>query len=602
MPVCEKEQKKNNTRRTAPWITGLLVISACTIGIWYWYSLYAVPHRLNFVLISVNHEPQKILAGETRVFHPRDRVKILKISTSIPFNLNVRLAAKHIDINMLRDEEMGLFDLLPDREELNHYRFPVWIKYRNENLGHMDWDVRPYVEDWLDKADRIINPDQRLTMLKRAIVLSQGDKQIERRLLDEYKSQKLWKQSALMLEDMAEKNMNRDILMELLDAYTEMHSRDGIISVLKRLVKLNPDDLEFRNSLAEIFEETGKLNAAIEENKELLKRVEKQDSVQYYKQLGYLYSKTGQPKKAIFYYLGAAKLDKKDANLYYNLSYLYEKIDQKDKGYFYLDKAVKLKSGDLESRLKLAQRLMAKGELEKAGKYLAEIVKKKPKSLEALLLLARLMEKKGDKKELKKTYTKIFALEQKNETVIYNLGVLEYEEGNSAAALDYFKKYLKFQPRDAEAHGIIFDIYKKWKNSPLAFKEAKILVKLRPKETSAYHYIFDYLSHRGDYEKIIPVMEQGLRKNPGQINLMEYLVLAYLKTGKEKPAVTQIKKILKIRPKDVGFLLHLAGIQEKLGNSKEALENYKRIIDISPDHEEAEEGYLRLRLKSVQGE
>jgi tetratricopeptide (TPR) repeat protein len=61
-------------------------------------------------------------------------------------------------------------------------------------------------------------------------------------------------------------------------------------------------------------------------------------------------------------------------------------------------------------------------------------------------------------------------------------------------------------------------------------------------------------------------------------------------------------EILKRRPKDIDLLLNLARLREKHGQFEGALDAYKRILEISPDHEEAEEAYLRLRLKGVRGE
>ncbi len=75
-----------------------------------------------------------------------------------------------------------------------------------------------------------------------------------------------------------------------------------------------------------------------------------------------------------------------------------------------------------------------------------------------------------------------------------------------------------------------------------------------------------------------------------------------MKTGKEALAIKQIEAILKARPKDVDLLLHLARLREKQEKYAEALKAYKKIIEISPDHEEAEESYLRLRLKGIRGE
>jgi tetratricopeptide (TPR) repeat protein len=578
-------------------LVSLLVIIIYTGGWLIWSNVVVPSPRFDFVLINVDREPRKILPGETIHLHPNDRVKILKISTNILFNRGVRLVAEGFDVNALRYEEMNLFALLPDRKKFEHYSFEIRIKRRNEDLGFMDWEIRPFAEDWLDKADRTIRSNQRLAVLEDALRHLPEDTRIRRRLLDEFKSQKLWKQAAQMLEDMAGEKPDRNVLIELLDVYTAMKNSSRIISVLKRAIKLDPDDLGLRLRLAEVLEDKGKKDAAVEEYEALLKRSSKGDSIPIYKRLGYLYAEMGQSEKAISFYLKAADLDERDANLYYNLSDLYEKTGKTDQSNLFLGKAVRLKTDDVEGRLKLAQRLIEKGELKDAEKYLSEVQKTKPDSIESLLLMARLVERQGEKQKLKKIYEKILSMDPKNDTVIYNLGALEYEAGNLDESLHYFKKYVKLHPKDTGVHGTIFDIFKKQKNALEAFKQAQILVELDPKDIDAYRYIFDYL--KGDYDEIIRVMEKGLKANPNQKDLIEYLVTAYLKTGRDDLAVKQIEDRLKVEQGNIGLLIHLARLREKMGDPAAALEVYKKIIDLSPGNEEAEDAYLRLRLRGV---
>jgi len=554
------------------------------------------------MLLNINNEPQNILPGETVSFHSSDKVKLIKVSTNILLNLNVRLVSEGFDINALRHEERSLSTLLPDQNIFDHYKFRILIKYRNQNLGYIDWEVQPYAEDWLDKAERTINDDMRIAVLEHGLRLLPEDSSIWRRLLDEYKSQQHWKRAAAMLEEMAGKDPNQEILAELMEVYTAMSSKNKIVSVLSKLVKIDPGDLNLRFQLAEVLEEIGRKKAAIKEYEELAKRVHKKDSRSIYKRLGYLYSKTGKYKNAISCYLKAVKADKKDVNLYYNLSYLYEKTNQREKAHFYLEKAVNLNSKDMESRMELTQRLINKGQLGKAEKYLSEILKKKPSSLKALLLKAQIKEKQGEKQELRKIYEKILSLDKKNETVLYNLGALNYESGDLESSLAYFSKYAKLNPKDVAVHEIIFDIYKRQKNEKMAFKEAKILIKLKPKKLDSYHFVFDYLDGQGDYDEIIRIMEQGIKANPEQTDLREHLLFAYLSAGKEDLAINQMGELLKTRPKDINLLLQMAKLYEKSENFTAALEFYKKIITLSPDNEEAEEAYLRLRLKQVRGE
>ena len=596
-----KNKKRSSFRGPLFWLISLLAFVGLASGWLIWRDRLLEPPRINFILISMNHESLKILSGETVRFHPRDRVKILKISTNIPLGLGVRLTATGFDVNALRYEEMSLVALLPDREMFEHYRYRIQIKHLNRNLGHVDWEIRPYAEDWIDKAERIINSDRRLTMLERARDFLPEDGLVWRRLLDEYKSLERWEESARMIEEVAGKGAEMQILHELLEVYTAMANNDGVISILKRFVELDTDDLEALGRLAEAYEKQGNLKAAIQAHEALLGRMDTGDKLPVFKRLGYVCAEAGKTRKALSYYLKAADLDKTDANLYYNLSYVYKKLHNGAKADFYLDKAVRLKTQDLDGRLELAQSLLNRGELKKTEKYLSTILAKKPESLKALLLMAQLMEKKGERQKLRDIYKRILLLDQKNETVLYNLGSLEYEAGELEESLYHLKTYLGLQPKDAAVHTMVFTIYKSQKKRKEALNEARILAELRPREVSSYHYMFDYLKPQGYYEKIISIMSMGVKANPGEVALREYLVLAYLETGRERLAINQIEEILKVRSKDIDLLLHLARLREKQGELGMALKAYKKVVDLSPGHEEAEEAYLRLKLEGVRG-
>jgi tetratricopeptide (TPR) repeat protein len=600
--LVKKTRTKPPARRKTFWTVFLFAAVAFSAAWGIWYCLYCILPQFNFLLIKKNGQPLKLLKGEVLHLHPRDRLRITEISTNLCFNLGVRLVARGFDANALLYEEMVMVELLPDREIFDSYRFSIMVKQYNHNLGCVDLSVEPDVEDWLEKAARSIHGDQRVAILERALKILPEETRIRDSLIDEYKSLKRWQQAALVLEELAKQDPDQKVLYDLLEVYEAMPKMDKIISVLRRLVDRNPDDLELRLQLASVLEDAKRPKKAIKAYEGLLKRMRKEDRLPVYKTLGYLYTEIGQIRKAISSYLNAVELDKKDVNLYYNLSTLYERIGQKNKADFYLKGAVNLKSEDTENRIRLAERLIKKGERGEAEKYLKEALKKSPDSVEALLLMIQITENKGDKENLKKYYRSLLSLDPKNETIIYNLGVLEYETGDLAKSLPYFEKLAKINPKDAAVRGLLFDVYRKQKKHALAFKEAGQLIELRPQQLDPYLYVFEYLNGRNEYDEMIGFITKGLKHQPKNIELREYLIIAYLKTGKEDLAIEQIKEILRFKPDDIALLLQLAKLQEKQGKFSEAMKTFKKIVDISPGHEEAGEAYLRLRLEVLPGE
>ena len=596
----KRKGKRPRRNRTAFAVTLILVLGAFCFVWWIWPGLYNVSPQFNYILLEKNGERLKLINGESLRLHPQDQLKILSVSTSIIFNAGIRLFANDIDVQALTYDEVKLANLFPKAALFQQHSIRVFIKEKNRDLGYVDLVIEPYVEDWLDKVERTIDPEKRIALLEEARQMAPQDKTIRERLLQEYRSVKRWPQAAKLLEEMVKEKPTEQKLYELYEVYESMKDSDGAVSVLRRLLQKTPDDSELRLRLARTLEKAKKLPEAIGEYEAALGRLDPREKAAVYKTIGFLYTETGDQDKAIASYLKAVELDKKDVNLYYNLATLYEKRGDKEKADEFLARAVALQPEDVESRLSLAESLFNKGRLEEAQTYLDEVIRRKPDSLKALLLLVQIADKKGDKKSLRELYEKIYALAPDNEIVLYNLAVLEYEAGDWAKSLSHFETYLKNHPKDAETLRSLFDLYKREKKEDSAFATARALLSLNPGDLTLYPFVFEYLNARNDSQQMVEIMETGVRSRPESVELREYLVFALLKLGKEEAAAAQLAQLAKLKPKDVNLLLQLAKLQENQGNVKQAMETYKKVLDLSPGHQEAEEAYLRLRLKELQ--
>ena len=592
--MTRTKRKRPRRSRTAFWVIITLLIAAFSVVWWFWPGLHNLSPEFYFLLLEKNGQPLKLLNGEVLHLHPQDRLRLLKISTNITFNIGVRLVASGIDVNALFYETLPVATLLPDRSVLRQREFRIQVKQYNENLGYLDVVVEPYVEDWLERADRTIDPDRKIKILEEGREFAPEDTQIRNRLLEAYKSQKKWSKAATMLEAMAKEKPDETLLADLLDLYEAMGNRDGVISVLERLADLKPKDANVKLRLAIALEEAGKPKEAAALYENAVKLLEKAKRLPIYKTLGFLYTDMGQIDKAITAYLNAVELDQKDANLYYNLSTLFEKAGNKERADFFLAKAISLQPEDMEGRLKLAESLSKAGKYQEAEKHLTEILNKKPNSVKAMVLLVPVLEKQGDKKRLIEIYKKMLSLDPKNETLAYNIAVLEYEAGRFKESVPYFEKYLESHPDDVEVHSLLFDIFKKLNKEDLVLRESHALIRLKPKEIGPYYTIFEILNKRGDYRSMIKEMQQGLTSHPQSTDLREFLILAYLKTGKENLAIEAMSDLLEAKPKDLKVRLQLAELLEKQGKLQEAVGAYEKILDLAPRQEEAREAYLRL--------
>jgi len=562
--------------------------------------MHAVKPVFYSMVLRVNGQTQSLLSGEKITIHPKDRLRILKISTNVPFNMGIRLYCKMFDAQALVYDEYRVVDLMPEQVAFTNPRLNVVVKYHNKEAGHVFLLIRPFVGDWLDKASRTIDRKRRIALLEQGLKKVPGSEEIRKRLLNEYLDAGMLKKASRLLEEDAAKAPTKEVLLQLLDLYKRAGNDKGVISSLHRLINLDPRDKKSRYALAELLEKKGKISKAIAQYREIINLASPQERFDLYVKLGYLSAKAGKIEQAVKYYEEASSLHAKDENLYYNLSYLYEKLGKRGKADLYLEKALRLNGSDIEGRMRLAQRWIEKGKLKDAKVLLTQVLKKKPKSLKALLLMMEVADKSGNKAELKNIYKRILELQPNNATVLYNLGALEYEAGRFKSAAYYLRRYLGIKSKDRAAHGLLYEVYKQLEQPDKALAEAQILISLGSRDPDILAFVFETLKARKDYAKIESVMLKALKRDPKNTQLHKYLLFAYVQAGKEGKAMAELEKLTKLEPKNAELWLHLARLREKNGKYGEAMAAYKRVVELDPNNEKAADAYLKLRLRGFE--
>jgi tetratricopeptide (TPR) repeat protein len=548
------------------------------------------------MVISHNGTEKRLLPEQTLYAHPNDRLRILKVDTSVLFNRGIRLFSQGFDVNALR-KERALRELLPSRDIFHRYRYAIQVKHNNEVIGELILTIAPMTEDWLERANRIIDDKKRLPFLESAVEQNADDMRLKLRLADEYLAQKRWKQGARLLEEILKTKDDPLLMRRLVEVYERLQEYDHVIATLKRLIAKSPEDLELRVHLAELLERKGRRKEAIAEYTRMLPRLNETEQAVVMKNLGYLSFQMGQKNDALEWYLKAAQLDKNDPNLYYNIGSLYDELKNPELAEKYLRMALELRKGDIDGRLRLAHSLFNKGKLKEAKHYIEEILAQDPKRLEALTIYANILEKEGDKKALRAAYERILAHDNKNTTILFNLGVLEAEEGNATKSIAHLQNLLTINPKDIEAREALFDVCRRFDKADLAYAQALELIKYRPEKIALYGYAFDHLMARKRFDEAVDLMRKGVEANPKNYEMRQYLILAYLSAKKPELAETEMEQALALRPEDTKLLHQLAKLKENKGEPEQAFEFYKRILAISPDDEKAGEAYLRLRLE-----
>lgn len=597
--MVKTRKKKHLFARPLFWIIILLVSGGVGAGWYFWRSFFERGAQFHALIIQVNQEPKRIAANETLLLHPGDRARILEILTNIPFNHDLRLVSPELDIGALRFEELPVASLLPERNVYDHYRFEVFVKYRNATIGSVVLDVRPFLEDWVDKAVRTISSEERVSVLQKALGFHPGEKTLMQCLIETYKETGQWRKAAGTMERMNEGTRDPSVLREICDLYSAAGDSEAVIRLLGEITEQDPADISALRELAGDLDRAGRTEESVRYYEALLGLIPEEEGLPVHSRLALIHAEAGRHQAAIGHYLQIARHQPDDPNLYYNLAYLHEKAGQAEASHRYLEKALLLNDRDREGRLKLAHHLVEQEQWTEAKRRLEEVLAIDPKDQEGLLLLAQVLEKLGDEQALAEIYSRIAALDPQNDTVRFNLGVIEYQSGELEEALVHLTAFAERHPEDVSAQTILFDLHRRMENMPQAVQTARTLIRLQPENIAAYSYLFETLHDQKDYNGLVEILEPAVDANPKEQALRQYLLVAFVELGREDRAMTTLEGILDLDPKNHELWLHLARLREKNQDLKGAMEAYRQVLQLVPQHEEASEAFLRLRLLNL---
>ena len=575
-----KNGLKNKKRFSS---TGLLFIVllllSSTVLIYRYHVSYSVPGFKN-IIFKVNGNYQSIENNGVITLHPHDIVFIEKINTTGVFPSDIPLVCESIDVEAMQEEPLLLSGLLPGNEIFNHYLFGVQVYCRDSKIGSFNIAVQPYVEDWLQRAGKIINPDSRVVFLEKAASVVPNSREISRELLSAYMHAGMNDKTIEMLESEWNKSGEQDILVKLWEQYKVTDNVDGQISVAGRFIEKGWDS----NNLwlaeqAAIFEKTGNIPKAVKCYEKLIAGLEGKERIPVAEHIAFISAENNAFDDAVKYYLEAVKLGSGDPNIFYNLAAVYDRQGKFKEAGEALARAVSANPADIPNRLRFASEAVESKKWEDALRWTNEILLIQPELKDALMLKAEALDAVGNGKELDAVYEKLLKIEPANQTVLFNRAVLALESDNPVLSLKLFEKYLEIIPEDKDARAFVFDILCREGRLEDAVSEARKLSSLLPGEPVFFSAIGNLLVKAENHVLLLNTMEEALLLFPDNNEMKNLLLFAAVEIDDSKKLLGVIERLLKDSPEDKNLLELRFFICRKEGLNSEAVDTALKIIE-----------------------
>lgn len=331
---------------------------------------------------------------------------------------------------------------------------------------------------------------------------------------------------------------------EAIESYRKaagIFQKDGFtlkaLALYKKIININPNQIDAMISLAELNAERGLIGNANEN----------------YLVVAEYYTKEGSVSRALEIYERMVNINPDNINLRMKLAEMYIREGRQEDG--------------IKKYIDSAAAYFEKGDIQKAKELYNKALSYRPKDLETLKGLCIVYQKEGNHKESFEIIKKAKELFPDRKDVLILYGESGFHAGRLDEAKTVFVKYLHADPGDSDAREYLAKIYLKEGNKDASIEE--------------YRIILNALMQKNELEGAISLLEQMIDIDHENPNLHHNMADVYRKLGRER----DVKKEYEF----------LASIYINQGDSEKATNILKSLIEMDPANVE-----FRRKLEEIQ--
>ena len=608
LAALQARERRRTISRTLKWSVLFLFLTAAIAGVIYavMFAPYTAlrdmlptPSKLISVDFIVNGVLHTVPAEGTLVVNPADVVEVDDIHTDGRFNWGLRLTSAEFPANELLEGRREIRKFWPDFAQEEPLKVVVEVISGSRPIGRFNMVVRLRARDWILKAQQATNPEDKVHYYERAARLASHNALVLTNLAQLYAEEDEWAKAASTYEKVAITSKTAPILQKLVEAYQKAGKTDKALVSYIRLIEVSGNDkVAFYGFISYLNAKKNSVQAASFLTT-YLNDFPKSYEPEVYAYLGTLYGQQGEWRKAIEFYKRALAGGVDNPLIQLNLGEAYSRVGNYRQAELNILAYLKEKPKDIDARLRLATVYQKREKDQEAIKTLKEVIKDNPKSLKAHLALIDIYEKLKMDKEAADTYEAIARLAPDNKVVHYNQGVLYYEMKQYDRAAKAFTQVLKLDDKDIDAREYLVEVYRQEKKPRQALSVLEKLIQLRPSYWPYYAKAFELYDQLEAYEEMTKTLASAVGKLPEQPELRYFLAISYVKRNLLVEAIHQFEALVKLAPKNITYLMQLAGLYEQIGKTDKALDTYKRVLEVDPDSPEAQDSYLRLKMRQI---
>lgn len=409
---------------------------------------------------------------------------------------------------------------------------------------------------------------------------------------------------------------NAFIHHQLAEAYLRLQKEDRAETAAKKAVELDPNNIEYRTTLAAILTSLKRY----EEAKIHYGKIQELDgsNEKAVLLLGILEVESGQVDKGLATLSKAIERNNENALAYFYRAKVYLEMDEIKKAKADLDKCLGVRPNFVEAgmalgllherlgevdeairvysriqgngryRKRLAQLYLQRNELEKALTELIEYAKVEPDDYTAKVKIGLIYFELKQYESAAEQFRTILNQEPSADNVRFYLAAVFEETKKYDMATAEFKKVTKESSFFKEAMLHIGFILKDQGKTREGIELGKRLTRESPEVAEFFDLHASFFEARKDYKQALKVIELGLKRHVNDEKLLYFEGALYERLDDKRRGIANMKKILQINPNNANALNFLGYSYAEAGeNLEEAEKLILKAVELRPN-----DGYI----------
>lgn len=415
----------------------------------------------------------------------------------------------------------------------------------------------------------------------------------------------------------------RDSFLLLYEEANEHDQGDVVIEILKKAVRILPQDFELHEKLAAALYRDGQLGNAETIFKKMLGLDPKH--LQTYTHLFHLRCQMKHYEEAIAIYVEAAhkwpqeemifaklasvyywmkdfpmaadsyekqlRLNNHRKSVYQKLAVIYEKLNQMTDAIHIYKAAIAQFPYEIELYKQRARLLEFLEDFGEAVRVLQTAIRQNDRDIPLYVQLGLIYKKVGRYKESVACFEDAIRLDTNNEQRYVDLGEIYVHFEKEVEALDLFKGIVRRWPTNTMAYKYLFEIYESRQKFDYAEEYFRDLIEQEERSNDdpnalPYRYLFNLYYRQKKFLEAIDLLETSLSRFFSSTDFLNRLGALYYKLGKSSEAIVYYQKSLKVNSEDQKVYKFLFNIYFKAGRLKEAMLVYKQALQKWPNLKE----------------